>query len=618
MATKKLRGTRCALPEGPPMLTRRAFAAGSAALALAPPLRAATSDADKAHAALMQQFAVTFLKRSPEEATGFGFDTGANAGLRSKLDDRSRAGRITDLAGVKQGQALLAKVDTKALGPAALLDQQVALFVLDTLADMLARPGFIDINLRPSPYVIQQMNGAYYWLPGFLGSEAPLATRADQADWLARLAVLAQALDQESDRIRHDATLGYIPPDFAIARTVKQVKALRDTPPLQTAMIGPALVRAKTAGLPDMSEQASAIFRGKVAPALDRQAAALEGLLPRASSIPGVWHLPDGEAYYAAALKANTTITVPAGDLHRDGLAQCRALGAEIDTLLKAQGFSKGTLAERMAALDADPRFRMTADDAGRAQIMAAANAAVAKATALLPNAFGNTSVAPLGVRRIDPAIEAGSPGAYYSGGGQGAGGNIFLNLAHPEELPLWRLPTLLHHEGVPGHHFQASVLASAGDVSLFRRIVRFSSWTEGWALYAEQVAGEMGVYDDNPFGRIGMLQSQLFRAARIVVDTGLHHERWGLQQAANWMMENAGELASSTDREVVRYAVYPGQACAFKVGANRIVAAREAARASMGPKFRVQDFHDLVLESGPVPLAVLESSIAHWSAGKK
>jgi uncharacterized protein (DUF885 family) len=290
-------------------------------------------------------------------------------------------------------------------------------------------------------------------------------------------------------------------------------------------------------------------------------------------------------------------------------------LKAEIDTLLTAQGVPKGTLSQRLAALDADPRFRMTADDAGRAQIITAANAAVAKATALLPNAFGNTSVAPLGVRRIDPAIEAGSPGAYYSGGAQGAGGNIFLNLANPAELPLWRLPTLLHHEGVPGHHFQASVLASAGDVSLFRRIVRFSSWTEGWALYAEQVAGEMGVYDDNPFGRIGMLQSQLFRAARIVVDTGLHHERWGLQQAANWMIENAGELPSSTDREVVRYAVYPGQACAFKVGANRIVAAREAARAAMGPRFRVQDFHDLVLESGPVPLAVLEASVAQWAA---
>jgi len=631
MATMKLRGTGFAQgsdgkyhgqrqPErADAVLNRRTFAAGTAALALGGlasggRAAAAMSGADSAHAALLQHFATSFLRRSPEEATGFGFDVGANAGLRAQLDDRSLAARASDRAGVAQAQGLLARVDVERLGAAARLDQQVAVFVCDSLADLLARPGYVDINLRPSPYVVSQMNGAYYWLPEFIGSRQPLQTRSDAADWLARLSALAVALDQETARIAHDAGIGVIPPDFVLVRTINQLRALRDGPPLESALIAPALVRAHANGLPDMAAQAVAIFRSQIAPALDRQIAALLAVAPRAVDIAGVWRLPDGDAYYAAALRANTTTDIAPDALHRDGLAQCAALSAEIDTLLRAQGLTQGSLAARMAALDADPHLRVSNDDAGRAQLMAAAKAAIADVTARLPQAFGNTTVAPLIVQRMPIATEAGSPGAFYNGGGNGQPGVFALNLGNPGEHPLWRLPTLTHHEAVPGHHFQASVLATAGDLSLFRRIVRFSAWTEGWALYAEQVADELGVFDDNPYGRIGALQSQLFRAARIVVDTGIHFKRWTLPQGVAWMVENAGEQVASTTREVVRYSVYPGQACSFKVGANRILAARSAAASAMGSRFRVQDFHDLVLLSGPVPLAVLEASVAQWS----
>jgi uncharacterized protein (DUF885 family) len=599
------------------MLSRRAFGLGTAAMTLAglPAAARAAGSADAAQAALLQHFATAFLRRSPEEATGIGFDTGAEAGLRSRLDDRSLAARAIDRAGVAAALAQLAAIDRAALGDAAQRDHDVAQFVCTTLADLLARPGYVDINLRPSPYVVSQMNGAYYWLPDFIGSRHPMMTRDDAAAWLARLAALAVALDQESARIAADASAGVIPPDFVITRTLAQLQALRDAPPLASALIAPALKRAAANGLPDMAAPAEAIFRNEIAPALDRQMAALRAVAPAAVAIPGVWRLPDGEAYYAAALKANTTALVGAADLHRAGLAQCAELSAEIDRLLRAQGLTGGSIGDRIAGLDADPRFVMANDDAGRARVMAAAEAALAKVIARLPAAFANPRVDPVVIRRIPVAVEAGAPGAFYSDGGAGEPGVISLNLKTPAEHPLWRLPTLIHHEGVPGHHFQFSALAAAGDLPLFRRIVRFSAYTEGWALYAEQVAGEIGVYDDNPFGRIGMLQSQLFRAARIVVDTGIHHHRWSLQQAVDWMVTNAFEQPTSSLREVVRYSVYPGQACSFKVGANRINAAREAARAAMGPRFRVQDFHDLVLKSGPVPLAVLEAGVAQWQA---
>jgi uncharacterized protein (DUF885 family) len=595
------------------MLSRRALGVGAMGLSLGGfPAWAATGDTQ--HAAMLQGFAEAFLRRSPEEATGVGFDTAAEVGLRSRLDDRSLAARSIDRAAVAQARALLAAFERASLGPAAQRDHDVARFVCDTLADLLARPGYVDINLRPSPYVVSQMNGAYFWLPDFIGARHPLATSADGKAWLARLAAFAVAIDQESERIVHDAAQGVVPPDFIITRTLTQLKALRDTPPLVSALIAPALARAAARGLPDMSGPAEAVFRQQIAPALDRQMAALQAVAPHAVAIPGVWRLPDGDGYYAAALKANTTAQFDPADLHQEGLAQCAALSAEIATLLAGQGLTSGSIGDRIAALDADPRFMMSNDDAGRSRIMRAAESALAKVIERLPRAFGAISVDPVGIRRIPVAVEAGAPGAFYSDGAKGEPGVISLNLKTPAEHPLWRLPTLIHHEGVPGHHFQYSVLGAAGDVSLFRRIVRFSAYTEGWALYAEQVAAEIGVYDDDPFGRIGMLQSQLFRAARIVVDTGLHHKRWSLAQAVDWMVTNAFEQPTSSLREVVRYSVYPGQACSFKVGANRINHARSVAQAAMGARFRMQDFHDLVLKAGPVPLTVLEGAVAQWA----
>ena len=597
------------------MLNRRTFGLGAAAVSLiGVPGHAAApavTSADTDHAALLQHLATAFLRRSPEEATGAGFDIGADAGLRSRLDDRSIAARATDRAGVAEARRLLAAVDRTALGPAARLDHDTACFVVDTLADLLARPGYVDLNLRPSPYVVSQMNGAYYWLPGFLGTAHPLQTRADAISWQSRLIAFAAALDQETARISVDAAAGIIPPDFVITRTLGQLQTLRDTPPLQSPLIAPALRRSAAAGLPDMAAAATDTFAARIAPALDRQMAALRAVAPGAAGVAGVWHLPDGEAYYAAALRANTTADIAPAELHRQGLAQCADLTARIDRLLVAQGLTRGSVAARIKALDSDPRFVVANNDTGRTAILAAARAAIAKVMARLPMAFSDSHVPPPEIQRMSLAIEPGSPGAFYNGGNPGT---IALNLLTPGEHPLWRLPTLVHHEGVPGHHFQARVLDAAGDLSLFRRIVRFSAYTEGWALYAEQVADELGVYADDPFGRIGALQSQLFRAARIVVDTGIHHKRWTLAQAVAWMVKNAGEQVEASMREVVRYSVYPGQACSFKVGANRILAAREAARTAMGPRFLVQGFHDLVLRSGPVPMEVLEAATRAWS----
>lgn len=598
------------------MIDRRRFLEGSAALSLtgAVPAFAQGASADAALSALLQRHSEAYLRRSPEEATGNDFDTGANAGLRAKLDDRSLAARATDRTAIKLALKQLSAIDAAALTPRARLDHDVAHFVYDTLDDLLGRYGYVDGNLRPSPYVVSQMNGAYYWLPDFIGSRHPIETRADVEAWMLRLTALATALDQETDRIRHDAGLGVIAPDFVITRTIKQIEGLRDGDPLQSALIAPALKRIAEKQLGDVSAQAVAVFRNRIQPALTRQAEALAALLPRTDARAGVWKLPGGEAYYAAAVRSNTTVDTSPAELHRIGLEQCRALTAEINALLKAQGLTKGSVIERIAALDADPRFMVSNDDAGRAKLLALADGYLKKTTGLLSAAFNNPAVDPIIVRRIPPAVEAGAPGAFYSEGPPGQPGVYSINLHRPDEHVLWRLPTLTHHEGIPGHHFQYSMLRRAPALPLFRRMVRFSSYTEGWALYAQQVADEIGFFEGDPFGRIGYLQSELFRAARIVVDTGLHHHRWTKEQAVAWMVENAGEQQAATDREVTRYAVYPGQACSFKVGANAIHAAREKARAAMGARFDVRAYHDLVLASGPVPMSVLQAAADAWA----
>jgi len=567
-----------------------------------------TRSADAALAKLLQRTAENELRRSPEEATGLEFDTGANTGLRSRLDDRSLPAIADHRHAVDATRTQLARIDRSSLSAAAQLDYDVAVFVYATLADQLGRYGFVDLNLRPSPYVVSQMNGAYYWLPDFLGSRHPLRSREDLDAYYARLSALATAIDQETERVRHDASLGVLLPSFTLATTLAQLQSLRATPAAQTAAIGPAIRRAADAGLGDISDRSAQIYSKLIVPALSRQIDALRTLQDKAVDDAGVWSLPDGEAYYASALLSNTTTRTSATELHEQGLELVKELTSQLDRALRAEGYTDGAVVTRVDALNRDRRYLVADDDAGRERLLAAARAVIDKIRAKLPAGFKTIPNDPLEVRRIAPAIESGAPGAYYSEGAAGAAATFSLNLKAPVEMPLWRLPTLAHHEGIPGHHFQYSVLRAAGELSLFRRLVRFSAYTEGWALYAERVADELGVYRDDAAGRIGLLQSELFRAGRIVVDTGIHARRWPREQAIRWMIENVGEQPSAAQREIDRYCVYPGQACSFMVGATQIRAARERTRQRLGTRFDVRDFHDLILRSGPVPLDLLHA----------
>src|SRR5690606_14573876 len=358
--------------------------------------------------------------------------------------DWSRAARARHGQATAQRLAELGAVNRAALSAAAALDYDTARFVYEAMADQYGRYGFSDINLRPSPYVVSQMNGAYYWLPDGIGGRSPMKNAADTDRYLDKLNQFAVALDQETEQIGHDAGLGVIPPDFILAKTLAQIAALRDASPTGNALTAPALERAREAGIAGLDTRAAAIFAERIRPALQRQSEALAALQPRADARAGVWAKPDGEAYYASALHSNTTASYAPGELHQLGLSWVAELSAEIDRLLRAEGLTQGEVGARMAALDRDPRFLKPDTEAGRQEIIDYANQRLNRVKGLLSRGFTVTPDRPVEVRRVSPAIQNGAPGGFYSASSDPAQPSIiYINLRSVEENALWRIPKI-------------------------------------------------------------------------------------------------------------------------------------------------------------------------------
>lgn len=599
------------MPSRRDVLSGAAAAAALAGGAHARATAAPASDADARLSALLARHMDEYLCRSPEAAAALLTDARGRA-ARGALDDRSPAGKAAAVADARRWRAELARIDRAGLGAQAQVDYDTAAFAYEMLDEVGRRYGFQDHALRPGPYLVNQMAGAYYWQPQDF-ARAPMADRDDVDAYLSRLRAFGRVLDGEAEGIARDAAAGVIPPDFVLDRTLGQIAALRAS--AAASLVDAPAARAAQAGFADAGPAARRILEADVVPALGRQIAALEALRPRAGAEGGVWRQPDGDAWYALALRSNTTVATTPEALHRVGLATFADLRAQLDAKLRAQGLSAGSVAQRIASLDRDPRFLKPETDAGRAEVLAYGRAHLARLHDLLPRAFRTLPDQDITVERIPVAIEAGAPGAYYSGPPADGSrpGVISINLKTTAEWPIWRLKTLLHHEGDPGHHLQDAVFrrASGPDRPLYRSFAQFSAYVEGWALYAEQVAAEIGAYEDDPFGEIGALQSALFRAARIVVDTGLHHKRWSRAEAVRWMVEEAGEQPASAAREIDRYCVYPGQACAFMVGRLELLRTREAARRRLGAAFDVRDWHERLLAAGPMPMGVLARVMA-------
>jgi uncharacterized protein (DUF885 family) len=595
------------------MLNRRVLLTSAAAIAITPAARAATP-ADQANA-LYAAVVDELMEMMPEFATSLGLDTGAHSAMRSRLSDRSLEGRKRRKAFDASFLARLEKIDRQALTGLDAVNYDSILYGAKQEAAIDTRFRYGDST---NPYTVYQLGGAYQQGPDFLDSQHPIETKADADAYLARLDGFARMFDQESEVVRHDSGLGVIPPDFAIAGTLKQMKALRAYAPEQSVLTHSLVRRTGEKHIAgDWGTKAAAIVSGKVYPALDRQIALMEDLAKKATHDAGVWKLPDGDAFYAMALEDQTTTTMSPAEVHKLGLDVVAECTAASDTIMKAGGLSKGTVGERLRAMFLDPKFRYPNTDDGKEKLLADLNTKLAEVTKLLPQYFRTLPKAGVQIKRVPKYIESGAPGGYYQNATLDGKrpGTYYINLRDTAEVPSWTLSTLTYHEAIPGHHLQISI-AQETSLPLLRRIGGYNAYVEGWALYAEELAVEMGLYANDPWGHVGQLHDAMLRGVRLVVDTGLHAMKWTREQAVKYYVDTLGDPEPGAVTEIERYCVWPGQACGYMVGKRFILAERDRAKAALGQRFDLKTFHDAVLKSGAMPLDELRRVIDRMIAG--
>jgi uncharacterized protein (DUF885 family) len=608
------------------LLTRREMLAALASVAALPlvsacggartsPATAAApaAAADRNAIVLLDRIGNDLLNLFPESATSLGLDVGARAGLRSRLADRSPAGQRRVAQQLRADFGQLAAVDASRLSHPVRTSVEVVRSAYTTALEGFALP-YGDITVggwRNTPYVVIQNVGAYLDVPRFLDSDHTVETAADAEAYVARLQAYARQLDGELERVREARAAGLIPPAFLLDKALPQMRLSA-----QGARDGGMLVESlerRTRNIPgDWAGRARRIAAQEIAPALDRQIRELEAQRAIATNDPGIGTRPHGAEFYRWALRASTTTTMSPDEVHELGRSELARLHARMDTILKEAGYTQGTVGERMNALAKDPRYKFAEGDAGRAEIRRFIDERLAWIRAQMPRAF-NTVVDPnMEVKRLPPEEEPGAPAA-YGGAGSVDGkipGRFWINLRTTDLHSKYSLADLAFHEAIPGHIWQGEY---THDMPLVRQMLSFNAYSEGWALYAEQLADELGAYDRDPVGRLGYLQSIAFRACRLVVDTGLHAKGWTREQGVRFFVEVNGSNPLEVASEVDRYCSWPGQACGYKVGHSEINRQRERAQAALGSRYDLKAFNDTVVLGGNVPLDVLARNVDEY-----
>jgi uncharacterized protein (DUF885 family) len=572
---------------------------------------AANPDADAMK--LLDEIGANLLRLQPEGATSLGLDTGTNAALRSELVDRSADGQRKIAAQVKADLQRVAAIDTSRLSHAVRTSIEVVRSAYTTASEGFALP-YGDITVgswRNTPYVVIQNVGAYLDIPRFLDSDHRIENAADAEAYLARLQSYAKQLDGELGRIQDARGKELVPPAFLVDKALEQMRLS-----VKGTRAGGALVESierRTKDIPgSWAERARSIAAKEIAPALERQVAELEAQRKVAKNEAGMWARPLGDAFYQWALKASTTTSMTPDEIHEMGQRELKELHARMDEILKGVGYTSGTVGDRMKALAKDPKYQFSPGDKGRAEILAFIDDRLKWIRAQLPKAF-NTLVNPnMEVKRLPPEEEPGAPAA-YGGAGSIDGkipGRYWINLKDTSLHSKYSLADLSFHESIPGHILQGEYTRNS---PLIRQMLAFNAYSEGWALYAQQLADELGAYENDPVGRVGYLQAIAFRACRLVVDTGIHAKQWTREQGVRFFVDVNGSNPLEVASEVDRYCSWPGQACGYKVGHTEINRQRERARGEAGTRFDVKGFNDTVVRGGNVPLDVLAKNVDEY-----
>ncbi len=555
-----------------------------------------------------ERVAAERVRLHPEHATRTQyFDGDLQARLDGQWDSLARDAELAGIARDKQALAELARFKRETLTPT----QRVSAALMAwTLGQNVAEAEFID-----HPYVFEHMSGVHVGPITFLVQEHPMRNARDVASYLKRMEGLAALMDQGIARARAAQAKGILMPRFITATTIGQIEKFVSAPPASNPLVLSLSQRMST--LPDMDDaarqraraKAEAIAARSVIPAWKRGLALMRAQLPLTTNDAGVWRLPDGDRFYAARLRANTTTDLTPAEIHAIGLKQVARIEAEMDGLLRQLGYTEGTIEQRYRKMDAD---RQPKDAAPQVLLLDRYTSYLRDAEARARLLFDVMPKAPVEVRR-EPALTEPTAAAHYTTPApDGSQPGVFWAPLPGPTYDIADMRTLVHHEAIPGHHFQLAIQMEAKDLPYYRRRYAFaagSAYVEGWALYAEQLAVENGWYEGDPVGHLGQLYGALFRARRLVVDTGLHAMKWTRQQAIDYGI---------TPQEVDRYVTWPGQACAYMLGRLRIEALREKARQQLGDRFDIKQFHNVVLLTGDVPLKVLEQVVDEWVGSQR
>jgi uncharacterized protein (DUF885 family) len=534
----------------------------------------------------------------------------------SELDDESpaHAQRRADL--MRAGLDTLHRYDRAALDPEGRLSYDTLEYYLRSKVD--------GDRYREHDFPVNQLFGVQSELPSFL-MQVHQVTSAREADsYVARLEKVPRKFAELLESLRLRESKNVIPPRFTVEKVIVQMKGFVGTPPRSNPLY--VTFKEKLDRIPadrlDAAQRDRLLARVETAitqqvyPAYGRLIDYFTALLPKAEGSFGAWHLPEGGEYYAWCVRAHTTTDLTPAQVHDLGVSEVERISGEIDAILRAQGLSQGSVGARLRQLSRDPAQHFPNTPEGRDALLGRYREILAEASSRLGEAFRARPQYELEVRPIPQFAQATAPPAYYTAPAFDGSrpGVFYANTRDVGATPKFEMRTMAYHEGTPGHHLQISLAQALPDVPFFRRVVPFTAYAEGWALYAECLAYEMGLERD-PLDNVGRLRHELFRATRLVVDTGIHYKRWTREQAIAYMIERTGMAEADLTAEVERYFVNPGQALAYKVGMMRILALRDKARQALGPKFDLRDFHDQVLLHGALPLVVLDRVIDDWIA---
>ena len=559
---------------------------------------------------------------SPELLTSIGAIDGTPLDFHSgKLGSYTRAQQELSIAKLREARAGL---DAYCDEPGA-LDRQERLTCEITawfLDDQLA-----GADRAENGYPISQLSGPQVDLPSFLTDQHKMTSPKLARRYVQRVGELARVLDETGVRVDEAAANGVVAPDFVLEKTIQGMRSFIEPAPADNPLVTTLPDRlVGIDGLPEAERaeivsETERVVAEQVYPAYERLIAQQERLLEAATHEAGIWRIPDGEAIYAEALRSNTTTDMTPDEVHRLGLSEVARIEGGMAAILAAEGLTAGSVSERVQALMTDPDRQFPNTDEGRAEMIAYLDELNDKVMEKAPGYFETIPPQPVEIVRVPAFSEASAPGGYYQQAALDGSrpGRFYINLANTADNPRWTLPTLLYHEAAPGHHFQISRAQLIKDVPLLRQFSPFSAYNEGWALYAERLAAEdMGMYEDDPLGDLGRLQAEMFRAVRLVVDTGMHAKRWSREEAIDYMAEKTGMTRDEVTREIERYVVWPGQATAYKSGQLAILGIRAEAEEALGADFDLRAFNEALLADGSMPLGILEEKMRAWTAEQR